>query len=214
MSSDNIDEDEDSEIPVDLASLQAELSPATLAALLSFLPNRAFEDDEQDSSSITSKNISDGAVCVAYTAKDVNTIAETFKRLATKNEENELKIQRAAEQRVLYPLLHSFGDCILPDLLENGVVRINSLLPVEICDRLLAEINLKLVEEIANCNPMTRETGFGNVLCREHRWDLYLRNEGNYPKYYVSTVTLYEHNRSVLLSSSNTMPRGIQRGTD
>ena len=29
-----------------------------------------------------------------------------------------------------------------------------------------------------NDNEMTQETGFGNVLCRESRWDLYLTNEG------------------------------------
>ena len=43
---------------------------------------------------------------------------------------------------------------------------------------MLDSVNSILAHEISTGNAMTVETGFGNVLCREHRWDLYLRNEG------------------------------------
>ena len=53
---------------------------------------------------------------------------------------------------------------------------------------MLSYINDILALEIGNNNEMTCETGFGNVLCREHRWDLYLRDEGICHEVLVSLI--------------------------
>lgn len=153
------------------------LSEATFAALMQFLPTRSFEDDTPVEGN--SKKIEDSTVCVAYTANDVSVIAETFKRLATVNAEKFQHAQEAARSRTLLTLEPTNRkEDILQTLICDGIVRVNQILASDICDRLLNSINSILANEIARDNKMTRESGFGNVLCREHRWDLYLRNEG------------------------------------
>jgi len=169
------DDDDDDERGVDLLALQRHLSPETLAALLTFLPTRSFA--EEDASAQSAGAPQTPAVCVAYTANDVSVIAETFKRLAAKNEEAEMRLKSAADKRVLLPLEASSSGAA-DTLACDGVTRIDGVLSSDVCDRLLAFVNATLASEISNGNIMTQATGFGNVLCREHRWDLYLRDEG------------------------------------
>lgn len=172
IDSDHSDSEGDGERGVDLFALQSELSPETLAALMTFLPTRSFVDDPEDS-----REAQAPAVCVAYTAKDVSVIADTFKRIALRNADAEDRLKAAAESRVLLPLEAS-GISAADALARDGVARMNGVLSAEACDRLLSFVNAKLSDEITSGNAMTQATGFGNVLCREHRWDIYLRNEG------------------------------------
>ena len=81
---------------------------------------------------------------------------------------------------MLLPLDPSLESDALRLLNEDGVVRLVSILPGDLCDRLLESINSSLAKEIELGNELTRETGFGNVHSRDYRWDVYLRNEGVY----------------------------------
>ena len=49
-----------------------------------------------------------------------------------------------------------------------------------LCDALLAEINRQLNNAIDTLDPskMTPNTGFGTILARKNRYDMYVRNEG------------------------------------
>ena len=154
-------------------TIQDGLSAETLSLLLQFLPTRRFEDDLNDNT-----HIEDSNVCVAYTDKDINVITETVNRLTKKNEEETNKRKIAAESRVLLPLLNTIlDDDIYNTLVDDGIVRVNGILSVDHCDKMLDFINNKLADELLLENPQTQETGFGNVLCRENRWDMYLHNE-------------------------------------
>ena len=164
---------------VDLSQLQQGLSAETLSALMKFLPTGKFESDDDEEDANTKL---DETICVAYTPKDVNVISETFKRLAANNEERDEANKIAAAKRILLPLQNHLEDAegrqAHEILLEEGVVRISDLLSHELCDLLRAEIGVGIDVEQANNNESTQESGFGNVLNRMNRWDMYLRNEG------------------------------------
>ena len=87
---DNSDSSSD-ENEVSLTQLQDGLSEETLSALMKFLPTGRFEsDDEAEEEGDGHHNrIDESNVCVAYTPKDVSVISETFKRLASQNEERD-----------------------------------------------------------------------------------------------------------------------------
>ena len=172
------DSDEDAFPEMGMGALSAE----TLALLVDFLPNRRFEDVGTDDG-----RVGEGQACVAYTSGDAMQIAATLKRLAQQHEEKEALEREEGKHivRILPPppteLLPSTpGEDAYQTLTDDGVCRMNGILPPELCDRVLAQINHLLAAELAACNPQERETGFGNVLCRESRWDMYLRNEGVY----------------------------------
>jgi hypothetical protein len=65
-------------------------------------------------------------------------------------------------------------------LLRDGVVRLNGMLSGSTCDACRSAILHELQGKIDEDDDMTVETGFGNVLTRENRWDVYLRNSGPY----------------------------------
>jgi len=89
-----------------------------------------------------------------------------------------IKRKIAADSRVLLPLLNTINDDdIYNTLITDGVVRVNNILNDDHCDILLEWINSKLAIELELNNPQTCQTGFGNVLCREHRWDMYLHDD-------------------------------------
>lgn len=162
-----------------LANLQDGLHPDTYALLMQFLPHGRFlaEEGEDEEEGITDKT-----VCVAYRPEDVDVISATLSRLASKHDERETREKKAASERVLLQLEGSSGegDEAYEALMAEGVVRLNGVLSHAHCDALLLSINAKLALDISSDNPFTCETGYGNVLCREHRWDMYLRNEGVY----------------------------------
>lgn len=156
------------------------LRPSTLALLLEFLPNRRFDSDDDNNNS-AELNGDAKPVCIAYTPGDVNVIAETLKRLAKNQEEKETKLHEAAAARVFQHLEPSFpGNEAFNTLARDGIVRMNDIIDNLSCDALLKSINLSLENELAMNNPQLEETGFGNVLSRKNRWDLYLENEGIY----------------------------------
>lgn len=173
------DSDDDSFPEMGMGALSAE----TLALLVDFLPNRRFED----TGSADEGRFNEAQACVAYTAGDAMQIAATLKRLAQQHEEKEAAEREESKNIVRVPppppteLQPSTpGDDAFQTLTTDGVCRINGILPDELCDRVLADINRRLAAEMLACNPQERETGFGNVLCRESRWDMYLHNEGVY----------------------------------
>lgn len=153
------------------------LSASTLALLLEFLPNRRFEGEEPSNDT----RYDSQQACVAYTAGDVTVITETLKRLADKHEERDARLKEIVDQRVFLELMPSApGAEALSTIIRDGVVRINSILTYPLCDKLLSTINTNLAYELspAISNPQTIESGFGNVLCRDSRWDMYLHDEG------------------------------------
>ena len=159
------------------------LSAETLALLVDFLPNRRFED----TGSSGEGQFNEAQACVAYTQGDAMQIAATLKRLAQQHEEKEAAEREEGKNVIRVPppppteLLPSTpGDDAFQTLIADGVCRINGILPDDLCDRVLTDINRRLAAEMLACNPQERETGFGNVLCRESRWDMYLHNEGVY----------------------------------
>jgi len=59
-------------------------------------------------------------------------------------------------------------------LLASGVVLLEDVLSVTLCDKLLESINETLSKAVLSGIPLLRDNGFGNVMVREHRWDMYL----------------------------------------
>lgn len=161
--------DSDSEIGGERDLTELGLSSSTLAALLEFLPKRKFDDEDDngnhnpDQSNILPVPLTEsfeGMQITSNHASNCNNVE------CNKLKQNLLVLQPSTEADSI--------SC----LLVNGVIRLNNLVDSELCDTMLSFINIDLAREIELNNPMTRETGFGNVLCPENRWDLYLRNEG------------------------------------
>lgn len=63
-------------------------------------------------------------------------------------------------------------------LRQDGVVRLASGLPKELCDRVLAEINATIDRVVAQGGEMMPSTGFGDVQVKQSRYDLFLDNGG------------------------------------
>ena len=164
------------------------LSPETALLLAQFLGNGGhFDEDEGENTGQASApgGIAPGrggydggqTACVAYRAEDVSAITATMLRLATKHEERDVKQREAASARVLLHLEATQpGGEAFNTLQRDGVLRLNEICSGDLCDRLLADINANLAREVAAKNPQLVETGFGPVLCRESRADMYLPN--------------------------------------
>jgi hypothetical protein len=64
----------------------------------------------------------------------------------------------------------------------TGVARLSNVLGSEICDDALtfisASLNARVVAQKYDNQPLTPASGFGNVLARTKRWDMYLPNSG------------------------------------
>lgn len=73
----------------------------------------------------------------------------------------------------------------VPPLAPEGLV------PPELCDELLNFINKRLDNAIGSLKPdeMTPDTGFGTILARKHRYDMYVRPEGVVQKCLSSMLT-------------------------
>ena len=170
--------------------LMEQLSSSTFEALFQFLnPQQECENPEvKDEAPITN-----ASVFAAYTPQDVSVIAQTMSRLQSAHRESQERTDLAIQQRVLLPLEVDSTISSTETLSSQGVVRINSVLSHDLCDACLEVINERLAEAIAVDDPMVVETGFGNVLAREHRWDIYMKNDG------IITTTLRH-----LLGLSNT----------
>jgi hypothetical protein len=117
-------------------------------------------------------------VFTAYTANDLCVISSTVARLQASGLEAKSKSELALRSNVNINLEVSSPGQTGSDLLLLGVGRLDSVLSPNLCDLCLAAIGKGLDEAIAENRPMTIETGFGNVLSRNSRWDMYQRNEG------------------------------------
>lgn len=186
------DSDSDNSDRIDIAD---GLSSDTLSALLAFMNPPSMELGEVDVDNLDSLpippsdssggKISEKSVVAAFTPKDVNVIAETFARLQARADAEELEnpmedVKAAIEDRVLLVLDHSAPEDGITTLLNDGVVRLNGILSAETCDACRSSILSELQVKIDQDDEMTVETGFGDVLTRQNRWDLYLRRQGPY----------------------------------
>ena len=186
-------------------AIQDELSASSLAALMQFQEFGYFEEDIQDGPADAA--IPKDALCVAYTAKDSQVIADTLRRLQRDADDSKGRTEAIMKERILLDLdetvvtvndgiadpeeaLALASAALAAVLAKDGVARINGVLSPELCDRCLADINEGLVvsykadndddscvhddESFKPCD------GFGNVHSRNHRYDMYLRNEGSY----------------------------------
>ena len=176
------------------------LNPETAALLLEFLGNGGrFDGDPEEAGK--QQGYDEGQACVAYRGEDVAAITATMKRLATQHEERELRHTLALSTRVLLQLLPSLpGPPALTTLTQDGVLRLNNICTSELCDRLLESINDSLALELASKNPEKVETGFGNVLARDNRWDMYLPPTGCYLEALESMFGIKESPLSVLFN--------------
>lgn len=168
---DNDDEDEeDVSIMPDFAMLEAVLSPSSLQAILEFIPKHNF--DGLDSTAIS---VDESTAFIAYTTTDIDVITQTYNRLLHEENLNIVDIEEEViATRNVSALEVTSEEDLITKLIHDGIVRMNNVLSSALCDELLASINEKLAQDIANHVDMSRVTGYGNVLCRDNRWDLYL----------------------------------------
>jgi hypothetical protein len=176
---------------VDLDEISAEegLSSFALTALCDFLtPNLSIEAD-------TSPPLDAHTICQAYTEGDTQMIANTLKRLQERDEEK----RRQALATITDDRRHddAHHDCendnnprpptpivttlphtaaVLRALQDVGCVKLESVLDASFADEMLAHINTTLESEISSDNQECCRQGFGNVLERKNRYDMYLTN--------------------------------------
>jgi hypothetical protein len=165
------------------------LSASALAALVQFQEHGYFPEDTNEVAEEESK-ISKETLCVAYTEKDSQVIANTMKRLQLKTDEASLKSKAVLDNRTVLDLQPTDGsdgfdsssfskaEAAAKVLKDDGVVRINNVLSSVLASSCLDKIQ-KILEMGGHVNDLdTKTSGFGNVYSRENRYDMYLRNEG------------------------------------
>jgi len=193
-----------------LITAQEGLSVASLAALTAFMAGSIDEvtgpGGGSDGSAAGAENgIGERERFVTYTPKDTSVIEATMMRLEAAADVERALLLAAAKDRVLLelealpsPAAHGDGrafssssssvarDDVSRDavatLLEEGVVRLNSVLSPELCDLCLATIEANLLAADYDGGAVNsiggRNVGFGNVFSRQNRFDMYLKNEG------------------------------------
>ncbi len=144
-------------------SVEQGLSASSLAALMSFLQPTEGAPMEEEA------QIDNSAIAVTYTQKDNDVIAATLKRLAEREGHSAVTVDKDA----LVPLQNSVVSRMETDLCERGVIRIPHALSEDLCKRCLERVG-KIVDECGE----DADQRFGNVLCRDNRFDAYLRPEG------------------------------------
>lgn len=129
------------------------------------------------------------------TATDSSVIAATMRRLQRTQGELAAKQERAMSDRTTLDLLSSEQPLLLQILRQEGVVRVDGVLPPIICDECLKQINRNLEESGSKptSNMVTDEDtfnskGFGNVFSRTNRYDMFLRNEGVFERALASML--------------------------
>eukprot|EP00941_MAST-03F_sp_MAST-3F-sp1_P004555 g4555.t1 len=175
------DEEEQQCVP-DWDILRSTLSPEAFAALVS----HAREDQAKSATSgkswgQTPKDVpfvsGPSEEVVARQLAKERALEDTMKNLRVRSTEEELDIQNAAKPSELKatPLSEA-----VQQIKEEGVVRLDGVLSPSSCDAMLSVINKQLnqaIEKIPH-DEMLPETGFGTVLVRDRRYDMYLNNEG------------------------------------
>lgn len=105
-------------------------------------------------------------------------VASTIARLQKSGLEAKVKSELALKENVNLQLDPSSPGQEVHNLVHSGVIRINKVLSPELCSKCLAFVTQNLDDAILRDAVMTVETGFGNVLCRDKRWDMYQPNDG------------------------------------
>jgi hypothetical protein len=185
-------DDDSSEGSREISALEG-LSASSLAALVQFQECGFFPKDTNDEAEEEESKISKETLCVAYTEKDTQVIADTMKRLQLKTEEASLKSKEILDNRTVLDLQPTEGsdgvdsssfskaEAAATVLKDDGVVRINKVLSSSLASSCLEKIQhiFEMGGHVNDLDDNDRETsGFGNVFSRENRYDMYLRNEG------------------------------------
>jgi hypothetical protein len=185
-------DDDSSDVSGEISALEG-LSASSLAALVQFQEYGFFPNDTNDEANEVESKISKDTLCVAYTEKDTQIIADTMKRLQLKTEEASLKSKEVLDKRTVLDLQPTEGSDVIDSssfskaeaavivLKDDGVVRINNVLSSSLASSCHDKIQniLEMGGHVNDLDDNDRETsGFGNVFSRENRYDMYLRNEG------------------------------------
>jgi hypothetical protein len=202
------DDDSDSSDGSGLPEITAELglSLEVLQSLQMFQQHGCFLGEEGDDDNAA---VGKDTVCVAYTAKDSQVISDTYRRLEEKAVGISSEYQASLDQledRIVLDLeepdatnttttpneRRNSSDELANILAMDGVLRINAVLPPDLCDECLLEINNALHAADSSTNTgdedntgddgaakmLTNKDGFGNVFSRNCRYDMYLRPKG------------------------------------
>jgi len=110
-------------------------------------------------------------------------LEETMARLRVQSTETEGQMQHAAQIAAGEAELRaSPPEEAVANMRQQGAVRLASVISEELCDRLLDAVNQQLADSLDNLdtNQLLPESGFGTVLVRNNRYDMYVKNEGVY----------------------------------
>ena len=174
------------------------LSSDAMAALLEFQQTGGFFQDMPAAAAAAAAApiISKNTVCATFTPGDSQMIAATYRRLQLKEEEAAKKHAQALLRRTVLELQVIDNVSHHDVLLRDGVVRVNNVLSADLCDACLDSINRDLLNADTDHISYDQDKpcdGFGNVFSRNHRYDMYLKNDGIY----------HEALRQMLLSSTS-----------
>lgn len=159
---------------IDFAALKDTLSPEALAALAGHLNvDAGIEIKAPTEEEIAAKK----AEHQRRLDEKARVLEETMKRLREQSTQEEQDIQ---DELGAPGIVASSPEEAVSALRSLGVVRLDGMVPANLCDELLAVINKKLDKSIESLSPeeMQPERGFGTILARKNRYDMYVRPDG------------------------------------
>jgi hypothetical protein len=228
-----------SEPDIDDGLLQDELSGDTLAALMQFMnTGSCFDESDVDDKQqiVEEEKFTKDTICVAYTENDNRVIAETLQRLRGEAEKSAVAHKEVMANRELLILESTARKDALTLLVKDGIVKLDGVLEQELCDICLNQINQSLLDsDFQTANEKGGElssfVGFGNVLSRDKRYDMYIPNEGPYKQALASMLgkgsamgdlfismfggkSAFFHELSALISDSGSASQPIHPDTE
>ena len=174
------------------------LSADTLAALLEFQQTGGFTNDENDNEN-EHFVIDTNAICATFTPGDSQMIAATYRRLQLKEEQAAQTYTLALQNRIMVELPIAPVEERVETLLRNGVVRLKQALSSDTCNACLEQIQQDLTQSDFS-------EGFGNVFSRNHRYDMYLNNQGIYQNALYELLATNSPLGSLLTTLLNNQP--------
>ena len=178
------------------------LSADTLAALLEFQQTGGFVGDDNDNDNENENDnfvIDTNAICATFTPGDSQMIAATYRRLKLKEEQAAEKYALALQNRSMLELPITPLKDSVQRLKSHGVVRLQQALSSDTCNACLAQIQQDL-------NQSDFSQGFGNVFSRNHRYDMYLNNQGIYQQALYELLDTNSVLGSILSTLLNNQP--------
>lgn len=167
------DSDSDGENRVDLSE---GLSSEALAALLAFMSPK--------SGAVLASPMSDG-LCMKEPLTAAAMAAEISNAFDQKRSDPERTPANIEATEKIKDVINT--------LKKDGVVRMNRILELSLCDRCVADINSALLHaKVSGFDHYSEEevTGFGNVDASGNRWDMYLKNTGSYKESIMSMFSM------------------------